>query len=139
MTDEEYEAVLAAVPLEFPDDLGTKIAAIIQLMRWSGLAVRDASNLRRAEILKRDGFYAIQRKRQQILAAHGADKSEHVYVPIPQEMGGLLNSVANGNVEYVFFDAKMDKGRPSSILLRTVANISAQYLTAPRFKARATW
>jgi len=131
LTDDEYNAVLAAAPLEFPDELGVKIAVIIQLMRWSGLAVRDASNLRRAEILKRDGFYAIQRKRQKILAAHGADKAAFVYIPIPEEIGELLNSVANGNPEYVFFDAGANKGKDLSHFSKNVSEyISAVFARA---------
>lgn len=51
LTDAEYTALLAAVPLEFPNGLGKRLRAVIQLMRWSGLSVRDAATLPRKELL----------------------------------------------------------------------------------------
>jgi integrase len=110
LTDEEYADVLAAVPEVFPNAYGAQVAAVIQTMRWSGMAVGDTSRLRRGELSKRDGYYAIQRVRQKILATKGSNRAEAVYVPIPTEIGILLDSVVNGNPEYVFWDKAAGKG-----------------------------
>lgn len=110
LTEDEYKNILAAVPVLFPDGYGAKVSAVIQLMRWSGLAVSDASGIRRAEIFKRQGYYAVQRVRQKILAAKGSDRAEAVYIPIPENFGELLESVSNGNPEYVFWDKATGKG-----------------------------
>jgi len=106
VTDAEYRAILAAVPGEFPNDYGHKVRAVIQLMRWSGLSVRDASELRRAEIIKQDAAYSIVRKRRKIVSAKGQDRAEPVFIPIPPDLGMALVAVANGNPEYVFWEKR---------------------------------
>ena len=79
LTDDEYAALLAAVPLEFPNGLGTRLRAVVQLMRWSGLSVRDAVTLRRDQlILGADKTYRIVTSRQKT--------GTHVSVPIPPDV-----------------------------------------------------
>jgi integrase/recombinase XerD len=102
LTEDEYKAVLAAAT-------DTKQSAVIQLMRWSGLAVRDASGLRRDEVTKHTGYYSIQRVRQKILATKGSNRAAVVYIPIPEHIGKLLDSVANGNPEYIFWEKAKGK------------------------------
>ena len=75
LTPAEYERLLAAVPLEFPNGLGKRLRAVIQLMRWSGLAVRDAVTLRRDQLLLSGKTYQIVTSRQKT--------GTHVSVPIP--------------------------------------------------------
>ena len=78
LSDAEYAALLAAVPLEFPNGLGKRLRAVIQIMRWSGLSVRDAVTLRRDQLLCEDGMYRIVTKRTKT--------GTHVSVPIPPEV-----------------------------------------------------
>src|ERR1035437_2664962 len=80
LTDAEYAALLAAVPLEFPNGLGKRLRAVIQLMRWSGLCVRDAVTLRRDQLLLggEDKTYRIVTSRQKT--------GTHVSVPIPTDV-----------------------------------------------------
>ena len=113
LTEEEYKAVLAAVSSVFPNGYGHKIRAIIQLMRWSGLSVRDASGLRRDELFKRDGYYAIQRTRRKTLSAKGTDRAEAVYIPIPVDIGKMLESVANDDPGYFFWSKRNRTDRKS--------------------------
>jgi integrase len=124
LTEAEYKAVLAAVSSVFPNGYGHKIRAIIQLMRWSGLAVRDASGLRRDELFKRDGYYAIQRTRRKILSAKGTDRAEVVYIPIPDDIGKMLESVANDTPEYFFWSKRNRQDRKSQDELYFSHNMS---------------
>lgn len=71
--------------------------ALIQLMRWSGLAIQDAVTLQRHEV-KQDvakGLYRIVTSRQKT----GTDVS----VPVPPEVAQELLTIANGNPGYVFW------------------------------------
>jgi site-specific recombinase XerD len=78
LTDAEYADLLAAVPLEFPNGLGKRLRAVIQIMRWSGLSVRDAVTLRRDQLLHRDETYRIVTRRTKT--------GTHISVPIPPEI-----------------------------------------------------
>lgn len=75
-----------------------KTRTLIQLMRWSGLAVRDAALLKRKDLLKNGNTYRIVRERQKT----GAD----LYVPLPPKIGREVVAVANGNPEYVFWNRR---------------------------------
>lgn len=74
-----------------------RIRALFQLMRWSGLAIRDAVTLERAEIRHDEakGIYRIVTARQKT--------GTHVSVPIPTDVAEELLAVANGNERYVFW------------------------------------
>ena len=76
---------------------GARIHALFQLMRWSGLAIRDAVTLERAEIQHDEarGIYRIVTARQKT--------GTHVSVPIPSDVAHELLSVANGKERYVFW------------------------------------
>ena len=65
-------------------------------MRWSGLAIRDAVTLERAEI-QHDarGIYHVVTARQKT--------GTHVSVPIPPDVAKELLAVANANDKYVFW------------------------------------
>jgi len=53
LTDEEYAAVLKAIPEAVKDAKeAVRARSLIQLMRWTGLAIRDAVTLERSEIQK---------------------------------------------------------------------------------------
>jgi integrase/recombinase XerD len=92
----EYARLLTAVPLEFPEHAG-RMRAVIQLMRWSGLAVRDAVMLKRTEIqTDAKGLHHIVIARQKT--------GTPVSVPIPADVAAEVLTVLNGHPVYVFWD-----------------------------------
>ena len=90
LTDAEYEKILKAAT--------GKTRTLIQLMRWSGLAIRDASTLKGADIHfdKEKGIYKIIRERTKT--------GEPLYIPIPKDVAQDLIATKNGNPEYVFWN-----------------------------------
>ena len=98
LTDKEYEKLLKTVPVSFPDSTKhRRVRALIRLMRFSGLAIRDAAILRRDELLHDTGkkLYRIVTARQKT--------GTHVSVPIPPDVAKELLSVLNGNPVYFFW------------------------------------
>lgn len=75
-----------------------KVRTCIQLMRWSGLAIRDASTLRREDLsFNRDkDLYRIIRERTKT--------GEPLYIPIPENVADDVLEVLNGNPAYVFWN-----------------------------------
>jgi len=97
LTEKEYEKVLAAAT--------GKTRTLIQLMRWSGLAIRDASTLQRSDLhfdMEAD-IYKIIRER--------AKTGEPLYIPIPKDVAEEVLAVLNGNPVYVFWNRQ--KGESS--------------------------
>src|SRR5208282_22262 len=74
-----------------------RVHALLQLMRWSGLAIRDALTIERSEIIhdEKKQLYRIVTARQKT----GTDVS----VPIPADVAHELLTVLNGNPRYVFW------------------------------------
>jgi integrase len=102
LTDKEYAALLKAIPATFgqhpyPKDKPAKVHALIQLMRWTGLAIRDAVTLERGEIHfdKAAKLHSIVTSRQKT--------GTHVSVPLKPEVAEELLAVLNGNPKYVFW------------------------------------
>jgi integrase/recombinase XerD len=94
LTDAEYNKILAKA--------AGKTRTLIKLMRWSGLAIRDASTLRRKDLSfeKDKGIYRIIRER--------AKTGEHLYIPIPKDVAEELVAVLNGSPVYVFWNRQKD-------------------------------
>jgi integrase/recombinase XerD len=98
LTAKEYERLLATVPKSFPDAAkAMRVRGLIQTMRWSGLAIRDAVTLKRDEIQfnKAKKLHSILTSRQKT--------GTHCYVPIPPEVAAEILKVLNGNPVYVFW------------------------------------
>jgi integrase/recombinase XerD len=100
LTDKEYEKLLKTIPKVFthppyPKDKATTVHALVQLMRWTGLAIRDAVTLERNEIQLDDHLYRITTSRQKT--------GTHVSIPIRPEVAQELLAVLNGNPKYVFW------------------------------------
>jgi integrase/recombinase XerD len=98
LTEAEYTKLLDAVYTTVAEpNRRAQVHALIQLMRWSGLAIGDALRLRRDEIQHDEtaGVYRIVTARQKT----GTD----VTVPIPPEVAQEVLAVANGNPTYVFW------------------------------------
>jgi integrase/recombinase XerD len=105
LTPEEYAKLLDTTYATFADESGrgARVRALIQLMRYSGLAIRDALTLRRDEIThdKGAGLYLIVTSRQKT--------GTHVAVPIPPDVAQEILAVANGNPVYVFWSGNGDE------------------------------
>ena len=114
-TEMGYQRLLDTIPKSFPDVVHVPesdkrpehtrasvvkgraecLRALIQLMRWSGLAIRDAVTLQREELILANGFYRIVTARQKT--------GTHVSVPIPNAVAEELLTVLNGNPKFFFW------------------------------------
>ena len=94
LNDAEYARLLATVSI-FDGAKAARVRALIQLMRHSGLAIRDAVTLERAELVYDTGkkLYRVQTSRQKT--------GTHVSVPLPPEIAKDMMSV--GNERYFFW------------------------------------
>ena len=121
LSEAEYTRLLDAIKTTVTKDRQAQVHALIQLMRWSGLAIRDALTLKRDELQhdKTKKIYRIVTARQKT--------GTHVSVPIPPDVAQELLTVLNGNPEYVFWSGE---GEEESI----TKSWSKLYL-APLFKA----
>jgi integrase/recombinase XerD len=122
LTADEYTRLLDAIygTIEGKEKQA-QVHALIQLMRWSGLAIRDALTLKRGELQHDKGkkIYRIVTARQKT--------GTHVSVPIPPDIAEELLAVLNGNAEYVFWSGKGEE--------ESITKNWAKYYIAPLFKA----
>lgn len=88
LTTDEYNKILEAAT--------GRTRVLIQLMRWSGLAVRDASTLKRSDIHVDNGVHKIIRSRTKT--------GTPLYIPIPADVAAEVLAVMNGNPVYVFWN-----------------------------------
>jgi site-specific recombinase XerD len=115
LTDVEYARVLATIdtvrPMRFDakgvsrllnPETKTRLRALIQLMRWTGLAIQDAVKLRRANIIHDEakGMYRVVTSRQKT----GTDVS----VPLPPEVAKEILATPSANPEYIFWTGKSE-------------------------------
>ena len=113
LTDAEYARLLSTIdsvrPLRFDakgethllgPETKKRLRALVQLMRWSGLAIQDAVKLRRADIVhdKAKGLYRIVTSRQKT--------GTHVSVPIPVDVAKELLSAPSPDGEHIFWTGK---------------------------------
>lgn len=99
LSRQEYGRLLRAVRLTGFDATKTRrVLTLIQFMRHSGLAIRDAVTLRRDEIHfdGGKGVYRVVITRQKT--------GTHVSVPIPEFVAKQLQATPNGNPKYVFWN-----------------------------------
>ena len=122
LTAAEYTSLLDAVYGTVADpSQRARVHALIQLMRWSGLAIRDALTLKREEIQ----FDAAKQLHRIVTARQKTGVS--VSVPIQADIAQELLTVANGNPEYVFWSGKGEE--------ESITKNWAKYYIAPLFKA----
>jgi site-specific recombinase XerD len=94
----QYAKLLDAIPKVFKPERAKKAHALIQLMRWSGLAIRDAVTMEREEIEKDSkGNYRVITTRTKT--------KTHVNVRIPLDVAEEILAVANGNPQYLFWNS----------------------------------
>ena len=103
LSSEEYARLLNAIRSTVTKDKQAAVHALINLMRWSGLAIRDALTLKRNEIIE-DPSKCLHR-----IVTSRQKTGTHVSVPIPAPVAQELLAVANGNPEYVFWSGKGDE------------------------------
>jgi len=103
LSDKEYDKLLEKLPNEFESTKANKVRALVQLMRHSGLAIRDAVTLEKDEIQRdtKKKIYRIVTNRQKT--------GTHVSVPIPDEVAKEILAVLNGNPRYVFWNSGTGK------------------------------
>lgn len=104
LTDKEYQDLLGRIVSVYKKNpqKAARMHALTQLMRWSGLAILDASTLERDELVhdKAKNLYRIVTSRQKT--------GTHVSVPIPNDVAREVLNVLNGNPKYVFWDGTGD-------------------------------
>jgi site-specific recombinase XerD len=120
LSDAQFAKLLDTVYGVVPEAAQKKVHALFQLMRWSGLAIRDALTLERNEIQrdKAKGLYRIVTARQKT--------GTHVSVPIPPAIAQELLEVLNGNTRYVFWSGNGEE--------ESITKTWAKYYIAPVFK-----
>ncbi len=122
LTEAEYIRLLDAVFGAIADpEQRAKVHALIQLMRWSGLAIRDALTLKWSGIQFDEG-----KKLHQIVTAR-QKTGVPVSVPLPLSIAQELLALPKGSEEYVFWSGS---GQEESITKNW-----AKYYIAPCFKA----
>ena len=94
----EYAKLLDAVPKIFTGEKSRRVRALIELMRHSALAIRDAVTLERSELVRdpKKKIYRVATSRQKT--------GTPVSVPLPPDVATQLLAVLNGNPRYVFWN-----------------------------------
>jgi site-specific recombinase XerD len=96
LTPDEFDRLLAAAPT-------VACRSLFLLMRWSGLAIRDALTLERAE-MQHDaakGIYRVVTERQKT--------GTHVSVPLPLKIAEEILATPNTDARYIFWDGSDGK------------------------------
>jgi integrase len=111
LTDEEYTRLLAASP--------RRVRAMIQLMRHSGLSVRDACTLKRSAIAQTGVFWRVTTSRQKTGA--------RVSVPVPRAIAEEILAVQGGDADHVFWHGR---GEPAYYASNRGADIKDAFARA---------
>jgi integrase len=74
-----------------------KLRALVLLMRWSGLAIRDAVTLERERLTSGNKLFLYRAK-----------TNVPVYLPLPSQLADLLRSLPNSNPRYFFWSGNGD-------------------------------
>jgi integrase/recombinase XerD len=100
LTEAEYKKILDTIPTEFPDPKrAARMKGLVQLMRHSGLAIRDAATL------ERNAIQFDQKKKVYRIVTRRQKTGTHVSVVLPTEIAKELLEVTNGNAKYVFWNS----------------------------------
>jgi integrase/recombinase XerD len=105
LSESEYQALLTAIPNEFPAPKAQRVHALVRLMRHSGLAIRDVVTLERDEMKQdaKNGLYRIVTSRTKT--------GTHVSVPIPPDVAVEVLTAMKLNVSprYIFWNTGTGK------------------------------
>jgi integrase/recombinase XerD len=111
LSDVEYTRLLSVISTVFPDQKkSTRVHALIQLMRHTGLSIRDAVTLERSELQKDGKVYRVTTSRQKT--------GTHVSVPIPPSIAEEVLSAMklNSSERYMFWNT--GNGTPETVVTR---------------------
>lgn len=103
LTAAEFDALITKGVSAIADERDrARCLGLFLLMRWSGLAIRDALTLRRDEMHKDEakGIYRVVTERQKT--------GTHVSVPIRAEIAEQILSTPNDDTRFIFWDGKRD-------------------------------
>jgi integrase len=100
LTAKEYALLLETVGMHFEGSKAAKVRALIQFMRHSSLAIRDAVTVERSELSydAKKKFYRVATARQKTGVS--------VSVPLPREIAGEVLAVVNDSPKYFFWNGK---------------------------------
>ncbi len=98
LSQEQYTTLLATVPTILNGVKSQRVHALIQLMRHSALAIRDAVTLERGELVQdaKKKIYRVATARQKT--------GTPVSVPLPADVAKEILTVVNGSPRYVFWN-----------------------------------
>lgn len=99
-TSKEYENIIKAAKGD------QKLHALIQVMRYAGLAIIDAACLERSQILQKGEAYRVR-----LASRQKTSKKEHLQMidnAIPPAVGRELLAVLNGNPRFIFWNRAGD-------------------------------
>ena len=119
LDEAQYAKLLKTSLAVFPAPKAARVHALIQLMKHSGLAIRDAVTLERGEIIK-DKHYRVVTSRQKT----GTDVS----VVIPPAVANEVLTVLNGNPKYVFWNS--GSGKEQSLVTNWQHDLRTVFRTA---------
>jgi integrase/recombinase XerD len=113
LTDCQFETLLAAVPKvngRTTDDQCRKLRGLLLLMRWSGLAVRDAVCIERARFDRKVTHTS--------LFLHRAKTSQPVYATLRNEIVDEVFALANPDGRYLFVESVPQDERGLDLLVK---------------------
>jgi integrase/recombinase XerD len=96
LSEKQYKTLLETIPKTFEGEKAARVRALVQLMRHSALAIRDAVTLERNEI-QRD-----QRKKITRVTTARQKTGTHVSVPLPPNVAAEVVAVRNDG-QHVFW------------------------------------
>lgn len=97
LSKKEYTELLEKIPAKFDGEKAKRVRALVQLMRHSGLAIRDAVTLERNELV------ADAKKKLTRVTTARQKTGTHISVPLPPDVALELTAVLNGNPRYLFW------------------------------------
>jgi integrase len=111
---DQYAAILAATYKYGNIETGARLRALIQLMRWSGLAIRDAVTLRRSRLSADD-----------LLQVSRAKTGTWVTVALPPAVAQELRDISRGTAhpDYFFWTGTSQAASVASVWARRLAKL----------------
>jgi integrase/recombinase XerD len=101
----QYQKLLKVIPDKFTGAKAIRVHALVRLMRYSGLAIRDAVTLGRDEMKRNShkGLYKVVTSRQKT--------GTHVSVPIPDDVAAEVKAAMelNESKQYIFWNTGTGK------------------------------
>ncbi|WP_353070999.1 tyrosine-type recombinase/integrase [Tunturiibacter gelidoferens] len=124
LTNKQYTKLLQVIRDEFTDDKATRAHALVRLMRFSGLAIRDAVTLEREE-MKWDNEAKLHR-----VVTNRQKTGTHVSVPIPQDVAAevMVAMKLNENPKYAFWNT--GTGKPQTAVTNWQHDLRQIFRTA---------